>query len=270
MELFYSKNRQKNIFVLEGDEASHCVRVLRKREGDIVEVIDGNGSFFRCEIERVVKGKADLVYLRIVEEVKDQSIRDYHLTMAVCPTKNIDRYEWFVEKATEIGIDRIVPFIGEHSIRKEIKKERIQNKILSAVKQSLKSNIPELDVCQSVRDFLQSFDSNYIPSSSEIRMIAHCNEGEKKMIRSILNEYYLEKIKSIDNKRDNNNTNCQNKEKIKITILIGPEGDFSKKEIELAIKKGFIPISLGASRLRVETAALACVCEVYFSADGAI
>ncbi len=286
MELFYSTlisnigthSQDKKILFLTNEEASHCVKVLRHKEGDTIFVINGAGTLYRCIIQKVSKigqlsklessllsnlvdekknnskkvngGKgSEMVVICSIEDIlQGEGGRDYRLIMAVCPTKNLDRYEWFAEKATEFGVDRIIPIISTHSIRTTIKKERLEAIVLSATKQSLKAYLPEVEEVKTVADFLNSYRDESI-----IKLIAHCEEGDKKFIREILSEVNDKHIRSKLRKTP------------EIVIMIGPEGDFSKEEIVYAKQVGFREITLGISRLRVETAALACVSEVYFS-----
>lgn len=163
----------------------------------------------------------------------------YDLTMAVCPTKNIDRYEWFAEKATEFGVDRIVPVIGEHSERKILKPERMNRILLSATKQSLKASIPELSDTMSVREFIES-----TAEKDALKMIAYCFEDgqERTSIREVLEKNDAKEV----------------------IVLIGPEGDFSREEADAAVAAGYVPVHIGESRLRTETAALASVSMVYY------
>ena len=168
----------------------------------------------------------------------------YNLTMAVCPTKNMDRYEWFLEKATEIGTDRIVPVIGEHSERKIVKAERCNKILLSAAKQSLKGAVPVVNEPVSVKEFIEGM-ADGAGAGGPLKLIAYCFEDERvprRSIKEVLGGY----------------------EGSDVVVLIGPEGDFSKAEAELAIQNGFIPVHLGDSRLRTETAALTAVAAVYF------
>ena len=163
----------------------------------------------------------------------------YDLTMAVCPTKNIDRYEWFAEKATEFGVDRIVPVIGEHSERKILKQERMNRILLSATKQSLKASIPELSDTTSVREFIES-----TAGTEALKLIAYCFEDgqERHSIREVLEKNDAKEV----------------------IVLIGPEGDFSREEADAAVAAGYVPVHVGESRLRTETAALASVSMVYY------
>ena len=286
MELFYSTDiRDKKgcgIFpvgaagagaasqvVLSGSEAEHCAKVMRHKEGDIVFIIDGKGGLYNCRIEKIVlprKGEAH-VECAVLEESHGVGGRNYHLVMAVCPTKNMDRYEWFVEKATELGVDQIVPVISEHSIRTSVKKERLEALALSATKQSLKSYLPEIADSISVSDFLNKCSCKDGEASARriLKLIAHCENGEKKTIRQRLEEF-MKAYRRTDGVIDVDD--CQASKDLSVVIMIGPEGDFSSREIELALQKGFLPVTLGESRLRVETAAVVSVSEIYFASQG--
>ncbi len=237
MIIFYSDDCDGRVCHLGPEEAAHCVRVLRHRCGDEVDVIDGRGTFYRCRLTSVSPSACDAL---VLESVPDWGSHPYKLCMAVCPTKNNERFEVFAEKATEIGVDCIVPVIGEHSERKVFKGERLRRILLSACKQSLKAKIPELDEAVSVRDFILS-----VPSE-KLKLIACCFEDEAHPRRSI--KEVLEAERSDD-----------------VVILIGPEGDFSKEELSLALANGFVPVHLGSSRLRTETAAIAAVSSVYLN-----
>ena len=237
MELFYSRDISSGIVRLDQEESAHCVRVLRHRAGDEISVIDGEGTLYRC---RLCLADAKGAEAQIIDATPDFGAHPYHLTMAVCPTKNIDRYEWFAEKATEIGIDALVPVIGEHSERKIIKPERLQRILLSAAKQSLKGRVPELGEAVSVMEFIRS------APQQALRLIAYCDESlDRESRRSIADEL-----------------SCGNPE---ICILIGPEGDFSPEEVETALRLGWKPVTLGESRLRTETAAVVAAAAVYLS-----
>ena len=236
MELFYAYEVNGRYCRLDAEESGHCVRVLRHRAGDPVDVIDGQGTLYHC---RLTLDNPKGAEAEILSEEADWGAHPYHLTIGCCPTKNNDRFEWFVEKATELGVDRIVPLIGDHSERKVYKTERAQRIALSATKQSLKARIPEIAEPVSVKDFL------VMPGSdrASLKLIAYCFEEEtlRTSIKAALNA---------SDARD-------------ITILIGPEGDFSQEEAQLALKNGYIPIHLGNSRLRTETAAVTAVEAVY-------
>lgn len=241
MELFYTNNIDAGFCRLDQDESAHCVRVLRHRAGDSINVIDGEGTFYDCTI---IDDSPKAVSARIDGVQQCWGAHDYHLTMAVCPTKNIDRFEIFAEKSTEIGIDRIIPIIGEHSERKIVKTERIRKILLSATKQSLKGTIPQIDETVSVSDFLDS-----IRDSQALKLIAYCFDDESQpriSIKQALQQLDHSHLKGAE-----------------IIILIGPEGDFSRAEAQKALDCGCIPVHLGESRLRTETAALTAVQAVY-------
>lgn len=242
MELFYSTQIENGICILTEEESKHCVKVLRHSVGDIINVIDGRGGLCSC---RIMEGGKQVVCS--VESVQEGfGAHNYHLTMAVCPTKNIDRYEWFLEKATELGVDEIFPIIGEHSERKIIKLERLEKILVSAAKQSLKGAVPVLQEAISVKEFIKQ-------SASEqgVKLIAYCGEKEKISLAQA-----VERAKK---------KSAAQQTLTKLTILIGPEGDFSPAEVDAAIEAGFEPLTLGNSRLRTETAAVASVAGVYFA-----
>ena len=223
MQLFYLENPKDEI-ILSAEESKHATKVLRKKEGDILNFTDGKGAFYKAEITVADSRKCRL---KVVSTEQKEKQHNYHLHIAIAPTKNMDRFEWFLEKATEIGIDEITPIICSHSERKVIKTERCNRILLSAMKQSLKFHLPKLNEAISFNDFLKQ---DYKGS----KYIAHCEDGEKKELK-------------IENKTE------------KTIILIGPEGDFSPKEIELALQNQFKAVSLGTSRLRTETAGLVAV-----------
>jgi len=236
MELFYSSEIDNGYLCLDETESAHCVRVLRHRRGDEISVIDGCGTLFVCELtDDNPKG----AQARILEEKKGWGSHPYHLTLAVCPTKNIDRYEWFAEKATEFGLDCLAPVIGDHSERKIVKTERLSKILLSATKQSLKASVPQILEPESVKEFILG------TSDDSLKLIAYCDEslGYRVSITDAI----------------------QSSGKKDIAVLIGPEGDFSPAEVDLAFKHGFIPVHLGTSRLRTETAALCAAAAVYFT-----
>jgi 16S rRNA (uracil1498-N3)-methyltransferase len=220
--IFYTPDILSNT-KLPAEEAQHCIKVLRKKEGDEILLTDGKGFFYDAEI---VQANPKHCLINIVNTIEQPKNWNFNIQIAFAPTKNIDRIEWFVEKATEIGIDRFSPILCQHSERKDIKLQRIEKILVSAMKQSQKATLPRLDEIQSFSKFLeQDFNGR--------KFIAHCYPQPKKTLK----EAY-EKGKNA-------------------LILIGPEGDFSEQEVNLAINKGFQPISLGESRLRTETAALA-------------
>ena len=232
MEVFYSPQIENGTCVLPEEESAHCVRVLRHREGDEIYVIDGLGTLYTC---RLTDASPKAARAQVLREEPDWGSHPYFLQMAVCPTKNLDRYEWFAEKATELGLDVITPVIGEHSERKVFKSDRLRRILLSASKQSLKGAIPQVEEPLSVKDFIAS-----VPDDA-LKIICCCFEGE--VPRTSINDV-------LDFSR-------------RIVILIGPEGDFSRDEAAQAVARGFIPVHLGPSRLRTETAALTAVEAVY-------
>ena len=240
MELFYAYEVSGGVCLLDAEESGHCVRVLRHRAGDEIDVIDGLGTLYHCAlVDDSPKGAS----ARILSSVPGFGGHPYHLTIGCCPTKNNDRFEWFVEKATEVGVDRIVPLIGDRSERRVYKTERAGRIALSATKQSLKARIPEISEPLSVKDFLHT---SVMPGSdrASLLLIAYCFEDESVPRRSIKD--VLEAFDGTD-----------------VTVLIGPEGDFSPEEARLAVAQGYIPVHLGSSRLRTETAAVTAATAVY-------
>lgn len=231
MHVFYTPDIESTEYSLNEEESKHCLKVLRLGMGDVVNLIDGKGGFYEAEI--IGEGKRN-VQLRVIKSVLEYQKRNHHLHIVVAPTKNIDRLEWFLEKATEIGIDEITPIICERSERKIIKEDRLNKVITSAVKQSLQAYHPLLNPQISFTDFLKI-------ENNSIKMIAHCIDGAPRLYISQVAEPHKS-----------------------YTVLIGPEGDFSPKEIELALQNGFKPLTLGNTRLRTETAALAACFEVNY------
>ena len=220
MHLFYKSDLQNQIQKLSEEESLHCIRVLRLAEGDTLFLTDGKGAF--CEAV-ITNANPKACLIEIIKPTYEYGKRDFILSIAIAPTKNIERFEWFLEKATEIGIDEIIPIICRFSERKEIKHERLEKVILSAMKQSHKAYLPELSSLQKFKEFVAK------PFPGD-KYIAHCINSEKRLLKNL--------VKQSEN----------------IMILIGPEGDFSSEEVNMAINEGFIPISLGDSRLRTETA----------------
>jgi 16S rRNA (uracil1498-N3)-methyltransferase len=233
MQLFYHPEALQinQELAFDKDESRHIVKVLRKQAGDKLQLTNGKGDFFTSEI-------IDAHHNKCVIQLLDKETPEplpYYLHLAVAPTKLNDRYEWFLEKAVEIGVNEITPIICDHSERTIIKEERYEKIILSATKQSLKAELPKLNRAVSFTDFIKIHSS-----SVTNKYIAHCAPGEKNSLKESL------------------------KPKEQILILIGPEGDFSEKEITLAIENGFSPVSLGTSRLRTETAAVVACHSVAF------
>ncbi len=274
MELFYSNQIEGDTLLLDAEESGHCVRVLRHRAGDEITVIDGEGTLYRCTLLDADPRGATA---HIDGSERGFGAHPYTLTMAVCPTKNIDRYEWFVEKATEIGIDVIAPVIGERSERKVLKTERLERLVKSAAKQSLKGAIPKVNEPQSVRDFIFS-----VPEGA-VKMICYCFEGDKHSIPELLSSpgapgagNFASLIPPTPEGAGPSRSRSHGRLRFPapgapgrdaglpdIYILIGPEGDFSPAEAELALSRGWMSVSLGSSRLRTETAALVAVTQVY-------
>jgi len=230
MQLFYSENPITNSCILDEQESKHAIKVLRLGAGDKLWVTDGSGFLF----QGIIKDPSPRgCSLEIVSSAPGSDKRDYKLHIAISPLKNPDRFEWFVEKAVEIGIDEITPLICEHSEKPGIKQVRIEKIVVTAMKQSLKTRKTIINSPVKFSDFIsQSIDG--------ARLMAHCNTGPKKNIADVYKK----------------GENC--------TILIGPEGDFSKKEIEDANYSAYSPITLGPSRLRTETAGIAACHSIYF------
>ena len=240
MELFFSDDIRGARIRLDAEESAHCVRVLRHRPGDEISVIDGRGTLYRCVLEIADARGAEA---RVIGTQRGFGSHPYHLTMAVCPTKNNDRFEWFVEKATEIGVDVIAPVIGERSERRVLKTGRLRRLVLSATKQSLKAAMPEVAEAVPVRDFIAAAPAD------ALRLICHCFDDAGRIPITNL-------LRPADG--------CLPAEK-RILILIGPEGDFSPEEAALAREHGWLPVSLGESRLRTETAAAVAATAVYLA-----
>ena len=228
MQLFYAPDITPPLYTLNEEESKHCIKVLRLEVGDTLHVTDGKGNMHLC---RITVADARRCQIQIVSTEEEFEKMPYELTMAVAPTKNIERFEWFLEKATEVGVTRFVPIVCDHSERRIIKHDREIRVITSAVKQSLKAYHPALDELTPLRKLIaEPFDGD--------KFIAHCDSSfDEKGAKRV----YLPSII---------------KKNQKIMILIGPEGDFSPEEINFALENGFRPISLGEQRLRTETAAV--------------
>jgi 16S rRNA (uracil1498-N3)-methyltransferase len=244
MELFYSQDIAGGICRLDHDESGHCIKVLRHRAGDEISVIDGLGTLYRC---RITSDSHKGVEAAVVDSIADWGSHPYRLHLAVCPTKNNDRFEWFAEKACEMGFDELSPVIGEHSERRILKTARVEKILISAAKQSLKAAVPAVNEPVSVKEFISGFKDTEgeAPGQASLKLIAYCFDDERVPRRSI--KEVLDGFEGMD-----------------VVVMIGPEGDFSRDEAELALQAGFIPVHLGASRLRTETAALAATAATYF------
>ncbi|SNR15206.1 16S rRNA (uracil(1498)-N(3))-methyltransferase [Tenacibaculum jejuense] len=232
MQLFFNPEitEETTEIIFNKEESRHIVKVLRKESGDEVVITNGKGIVFTAIITIPSDKKC---VAKITTTEKKPKEWNYHLHVAIAPTKNMDRLEWFVEKATEIGIDEITPIICHNSERKVVKIDRLHKIMLAAMKQSLKFNAVKINPVIKFSEFIdQEFSGN--------KFIAHCHDSEKKSLKNI------DKFSS------------------EILILIGPEGDFSEQEVALANTSTFTPISLGNSRLRTETAALTAVQHISF------
>ncbi len=232
MQLFFNNTLTKTSTEIKfsREESKHITKVLRKKEGDTLYITNGTGYLFTANIIHAELSQC----IAVIESCDQKPAKPYQLHLVVAPTKMNDRYEWFLEKATEIGIDQITPIICDRSERKVIKHERFERILQSATKQSLQCYLPKLNPAISFSDFIHQTDH-----FGQL-LIAHCEEGKKKTIK--------------DSVTPKTNT----------TILIGPEGDFTPQEITLAISKGYLPITLGDNRLRTETAAISAVHSVAF------
>lgn len=233
MHLFYAPDLDvdSGSYTFSEEESSHCVRVLRFREGSVVGLTDGRGTMAVAAISETSPKKCTA---DIREHTKDYGQKPYYVHICIAPTKNTDRLEWFVEKAVEIGVDRITPVICDHSERKNIKLERLEKIAVSAMKQSQKAYLPVVDEVMAVRDIISE-------PFCGVKLIGHCEEDSSKLFIG-------------------NNLTADTP----VRILIGPEGDFSAGEIAAAKAADYLPVSLGASRLRTETAGLYAAAAVSF------
>lgn len=228
MQYFYTTDITSDYYTLDSEESKHCIRVLRMGVGDEIWLTNGEGTLCRC---RIASANAKACELEVMERIFKER-RPWRLHLAVAPTKNTARMEWLIEKAVEMGIEEITPVVCDHSERSILRQERLERIVTSAMKQSLKEYRPTINEPTPLKSLLsQSFDGQ--------RFIAHC-DGDH---RTPLHDSYVP-----------GNS---------VQILIGPEGDFSKEEIEEALTGGFIPVTLGECRLRTETAAMAAV--AYFN-----
>lgn len=231
MQVYYAPDICGQIYTLSEKESLHLIRVLRKKKGDPVNLIDGKGNLYHGNIDN---DNIKHCTIKIKDTIINFENRDYHLHIAISPLKNNDRFEWFVEKSVEIGLDEITPLLCRHTVKKKIKTERISNIIISAMKQSLKAKDTIVNPPCTFSKFLDM-------KHKGIAMIAHCNSSS---VRKSISEVYEKGSPAI--------------------IMIGPEGDFSEEETLMAVKKGIIPVHLGESRLRTETAGIAACHSVYF------
>lgn len=227
MTLFYCPTIS-TVAVLSEEESLHAVKVLRLHAGDEIVVVDGVGGFYRAKITLPHPKRCGF---EIIESHPEYGKRSYRLHIAIAPTKNIERLEWFLEKATEIGVDEITPIICRHSERKMVKPERLEKIIVSAAKQSVKAYFPVLHPACTFNELMET-------TVASQKFIAHCYEEDKRLLQH----------------------SCR--PGLETLLLIGPEGDFSVEEVEQALSKGFQPVSLGESRLRTETAGVVGACTV--------
>ncbi len=228
MHVFYSNNIQLNNAILSEEESLHLSKVLRLKEGVTVLLLDGKGGMFEGEVILVHQKNSSIGNLR---KLKDSNNRPYRLHVAIAPTKMMERFEWFLEKATEIGIDEITPIISKRTERNHVKMQRVEKIVLSAMKQSMNAQLPVLNDSILFGDFIKK-------DISGSRYIAHCIPSEKP---------YL---------------SYQARNHNQITVLVGPEGDFTQEEVDAALKLGYTAISLGESRLRAETAGIIVCAQV--------
>ena len=231
MQIYYAPDISGNSYTLDENESKHLIRVLRMTKGSGVRLIDGKGNLYEGIISDPDQKKCTI---DITRKIMDFEKRNYRLHIAISPLKNTERFEWFVEKSVEIGIDEITPLLCRNTEKQGIKTVRAENIITSAMKQSLKATRTLLNEPCSLEDII-SMDMK------GIRMIAHCN-----------NSIARQKISDVYSKNES------------VTILIGPEGDFTRNEIDQAIQSGFSPVHLGPSRLRTETAGVSACHSVYF------
>lgn len=224
MHYFYSTHIEPERIILSKEEAHHALRVIRLKEGDRVGVFDGKGSIYDCVISVLNKQICELAIL----EVEHTEVNSSKLSIYIAPTKNIDRFEWFLEKATEIGVKEITPMISSHSERKKVRYDRLEKVLISAMKQSMNPFLPKLNP-------IVHFDEALQLNSGSDRFISHCEDRKKEKLFDKLN--------------------CNNE----TAIMIGPEGDFSSIEIEKAESIGWIGVSMGKQRLRTETAGVLAV-----------
>jgi 16S rRNA (uracil1498-N3)-methyltransferase len=220
MHIFYIPEISGNYIVLPEEESKHCIRVLRMVQGDSLQVVDGMGNFIDCIVS---DPRPKRCIVEIKKTIPEFGKRSFHLHLAIAPTKNMDRLEWFLEKATEIGVDEITPLLCEHSERKAINPERLQRVMVAAMKQSVKAYLPKLNSLTRIDQLIKS-------SEETTKLIAYCGDFDEPHAKA-----HIVKGNSI-------------------LFLVGPEGDFSPNEVSHALANGFISVGLGPSRLRTETA----------------
>ncbi len=228
MHIFYTPYINSDVYTLSEEESKHCVKVLRMKAGENVVLIDGKGKHYTAKI---IDNHPKRCSVKIIDFIEKKSRKNFKLILALAPTKNINRFEIFLEKVTEIGVDEIIPFVSRYSERKNIKPERLEKVIISATKQSKAFFKPEF---HNLINFDELINSDFTGE----KYIAHCYDSDtKKHIKEVY-------------KKNND-----------VLILIGPEGDFSEDEVQIAVSKGFTEVSLSDARLRTETAGIVA-CEI--------
>lgn len=220
MILFFCNTAGGGLIRLDEDESRHCLKVLRLGIGDTIHVTDGKGNLYEAKISGTASG---IVEAAVISTTESPLSKDFRIHIAIAPPKNAERFEWFLEKSTEIGINEITPLFCQRSERDRVNHERLRRILVSAVKQSLKTRMPLLNAAVSLKDFLKE------PRQGE-KFIATCISGKEEEIQKV----YTKAMDAI--------------------VLIGPEGDFTDEEIAASVNAGYKPVSLGQSRLRTETA----------------
>ena len=235
MDYFFSSDREGQYIVLSEAEARHALQAHRKREGDELIVVDGRGGRYRVRIEEASKGYCRCV---ILSEERDHRSRSYRLQIAIAPTKNSNRFEWFIEKATELGVDQIRPIACFHSERRRLRHDRLERIAIAAMKQSKQAYLPQIKPMIEIGEYLKEKQEPGVAQTQHF--IAWLGEDVKGYLK------------------DNYQPGCD------VEILIGPEGDFTGEEVELAMNNGYIPVSLGETRLRTETAGIIACSQIHF------
>ena len=220
MQIFYIPDISSPLVTLPEDESKHCIRVLRMTTGETLQLVDGKGTLHSCQIVNPHPKRCEV---QIIDTKREFAKRNFRLHIAIAPTKNIDRFEWFPEKATEIGIDEITPILCDHSERKNVNPERLERVVIAAMKQSVKAYLPKLNPLTPFKTIASS-------NTEEQKLIAYCGDYNEPHAKNVI------------------------KESTSTLFLIGPEGDFSPQEVDLARQNGFSTVGLGPSRLRTETA----------------
>ncbi len=229
MQVFYSPEITDGNFFLNKTESHHCIKVLRLKENEIINLTDGKGGLYEA---RIISGSPVKCEVQVIKRIENQNKRNFYLHIAIAPTRSTDRFEWFIEKATEIGIDEITPLICSRSERKTVKPERIRNIFISSIKQSLVATMPKLNEIKNFEEFI----SEPIKTGCS-KYICHCLDGQRQK----LNDIYSAGSDVLG--------------------VIGPEGDFTPGEIRFAEKNNFLSVTLGNNRLRTETAGVA-LCQI--------